>query len=150
MSFTLLFLVSLFCCFFIQGHFSSNQADSWEKNCSHFVFCQYQLPLGLGFKSYSFLKSPFNGPFKNIKNFDSRCKIHWEIHNVVQANKNLFQQKCSFNISFKTWGTGEKRSSRWMVAPLRGSSSCRVSSQKYKSKWTTVIYYSINYEMLQF
>ena len=54
-----------------------------------------------------------------------------------------------FKISFKTWRTGKKRWSRWMVAHLRGSSSCRLSNQKYKSKWTIKIYFSINYEMLK-
>ena len=45
------------------------------------------------------------------------CKIHREIQHFVQANKNLFERKCAFTISFKTWGTGVKRSSMWMVAP---------------------------------
>ena len=47
-----------------------------------------QLPLGLGIRFYIFLKSPFNGLFKNIKTFKSR--ICQEIYNFVQANKNLF------------------------------------------------------------
>ena len=49
-----------------------------------------QLLLGLGIISFSFLKSPFNGLIKNVKKFDSRCKICQEIQHFVQANTNLF------------------------------------------------------------
>ena len=36
-----------------------------------------QLPIGQGIKSYSLLKTPLNGLFKNIQKFNSRSKIHW-------------------------------------------------------------------------
>ena len=49
-----------------------------------------QLLLRLGIIFFSFLKRPFNGLIKNVKKFDSRCKIRQEIQHFVQANTNLF------------------------------------------------------------
>ena len=61
-----------------------------QKTVPTLFFANFSAPLGLGIKFYSFLRSPFNGLLKNINNFNSRFKICQEIHNFVQANKNLF------------------------------------------------------------